>query len=120
MDFLILPLATAGLKAQSVAVIRLIVERVNELVSLFRSISVHYGLIQSALEWPCVVQQTPPPLPAPLACFVRPSRVPFSFVSPPLSLFPGENAIRGMNLRGWNSLCTVSFSWRRQRMEVKK
>lgn len=63
MDFLILPLATAGLKAQSVAVIRLIVERVNELVSLFRSISVHYGLIQSALEWLCVVQQTPSPPP---------------------------------------------------------
>lgn len=47
--------ATAEVKARPLPVIHLIVLRVNELVSLFRSISVHYSIFQSALKWLWVV-----------------------------------------------------------------
>ena len=74
---------------QSVPVIHLIVVRVNELVSLFRSISVHYSLTR-------MTRVVLPPFLA-LSNFL--TSLPFF----PLSLFPDENAIRGMHLRGWRS-----------------
>lgn len=58
------------MKALSVPVIHLIVVKVNELVSLFGSISVPYSFIQSALKWLWVV----------LRCFVWLSYFP-SFLS---------------------------------------
>lgn len=92
----------------SVGVIHLTVVRVNELVSLFGSISVHYSLIQSVLEW---LQVFLPPF---LACFVRLSCS--SSLLFPSSLFPDENAIRGMHQRG----ISLQFIRRRQREQGKK
>lgn len=99
------------MKAQSIPVIHLIVVRVNELVSLFRSISVHYSLVQSGLVWLRVVL---PPFLA-LSDFLT-SR-PF-FPLPFVSWWKcnQRRASEGMKLK----FLSLQFSRRRQRKQGKK